>query len=89
MKIVDMVKFILGIIYIFAGIAIIVLCVYEHRMVRIVYCIFPILCGIYSLICGIYSLMGGIETKKQRERKIAELKEKAKLYGWNKDGEKE
>lgn len=78
MKIVDKVKFILGIIDILAGIAIIILCVYKHRMVRVVYCIFPILCGIASL-------MNGIETKKQRLRKIAELKEKAKLYGWDKE----
>ena len=78
MKIVNKAKFILGIIDILAGIAIIVLCVYKHRMDRVVYCIFPILCGIYSL-------MDGIETKKQRLRRISELKEKAKLYGWDKE----
>lgn len=78
MKIVDKVKFILGIIDLLAGIAIIVLCVYKHRTDKIVYCIFPILCGIASL-------MDGIETKKQRLRKITELKEKAKLYGWDKE----
>ena len=78
MKIGDKAKFILGIIDIFGGIAIIVLCFYKHRMDRIVYCLFPILCGIASL-------MDGIETKKQRLRRLAELKEKAKLYGWDKE----
>ena len=29
--------------------------------------------------------MDGIETKKQRLRRIAELKEKAKLYGWDRE----
>ena len=81
MKIVDKVKFILGIIDILAGIAIIVTCVYKHRTDRVVYCLFPILCGIASL-------MDGIETKKQRLRRIAELKEKAKLFGWDKEDQK-
>ena len=78
MKIVDKVKFILGIINLLGGIALIILCVYKHRMDRVVYCLFPILCGIASL-------MDGIETKKQRLRRIAELKEKAKLYGWDRE----
>lgn len=78
MKIIDKVQFTLGIFDIIAGIVLIVLCVYKHRMDRIVYCIFPI-------PCGIASLMNGIETKKQRLRKIAELKEKARLYGWDKE----
>lgn len=34
------------------------------------------------LLSGIMALIESIETEKQRQRKIAELQAKAKLYGW-------
>lgn len=39
--------------------------------------------ALISLLSGIMALIGSIETEKQRQRKIAELQEKAKLYGWD------
>lgn len=40
--------------------------------------------ALISLFSGIMVLIESIETEKQRQRKIAELQEKAKLYGWDK-----
>lgn len=42
---------------------------------------------VIALICllsGIMALIESTETEKQRQKKIAELQEKAKLYGWDK-----
>ena len=41
---------------------------------------------ILCALTGIGALVDSIETEKQRQKKIAELKEKAKLYGWDKKG---
>lgn len=67
MKIKDSVKFTVGIIDLVCGIGLIVACVAMQREQRLVYTIFPILCGIYSLI-------DSIETKKQRQKRKEELK---------------
>ena len=37
------------------------------------------------LLTGIWALTEGIETKKQRQQRDAELREMAKIYGWDND----
>ena len=71
MKVKNSVKFILGIIDLIGGTGIIIACIYMHREQRLVYAIFPILCGVFSLI-------DGLETKKQRQKREEELK---KFFG--------
>lgn len=74
MKFINMPRFILGCINIALFIAILII-----RPVRV----FPI-----SLICcfsGICCIIGSIETKKQRQQRAEELREMAKIFGWDKE----
>ena len=80
MKIINMPRFILGCINIALFIALLILVILQIRPVKV----FPI-----SLICcfsGIYCIIGSIETKKQRQQRAEELREMAKIFGWDKEG---
>lgn len=55
MKIKNSAKFTLGIIDLVCGIGLTVACVAMQREQRLVYTIFPILCGIFSLLDSIES----------------------------------
>ena len=79
MKIINMPRFILGCINITLFIALLISVILQIRPVRI----FPI-----SLICcfsGICCIIGSIETKKQRQQRAEELREMAKIFGWDKE----
>lgn len=75
MKIKNSAKFTLGIIDLVCGIGLTVACVAMQREQRLVYTIFPILCGIFSLL-------DSIESKKQRQKREKELK---KFFGGDND----
>lgn len=79
MKIINMPKFVMGCINItLAALSLILICNGRSRS----WFAF-ILCA----LTGIGALVDSIETEKQRQQKIAELKEKARLYGWDKESE--
>lgn len=77
MKIKHIGMFILGVIDILLVIIIVVLVLLGHRNVR------NLLAAGICLVCGANMVINSIETKKQRLRRKAELKEMAKLFGWN------
>lgn len=77
MKIINVPKFVMGCINIMlATLSLILICSGRSRA----WFAF-MLCA----LTGISALVGSIETEKQRQRRIAELREKAKLYGWDKE----
>lgn len=78
MKIRDKGLFAIGVINILLAVAGIVILIVQHRFRRI-----PML-GL-CLVIGVTSILRSIETNKQRQRRKAELLEKAKLYGWYKE----
>lgn len=79
MKIINIPKFVMGCINITLAILLLVLIIIRNGRSR------AYLACILCLFTGIGALMDSIETEKQRKRRIAELKEKAKLYGWDKE----
>ena len=79
MKIINMPRFILGCINITLFIVLLILVILQIRPVKVI----PI-----SLICcfsGVCRIIGSIETKKQRQQRAEELREMAKIFGWDKE----
>ena len=79
MKIIDVPRFVVGCINITLATLLLVLIIFYNIRSR------AYLACILCLFTGIGALVDSIETEKQRQRRIAELKEKAKLYGWDKE----
>lgn len=71
--------FVIGVINILLAVIGTVILIVQHRFGRL-----PLL-GL-CLVIGITSVLRSIETKKQRQKRREELLEKAKLYGWYKEG---
>lgn len=78
MRIKDKGLFAIGVINILLTVIGTVILIVQHRFGRI-----PLI-GL-CLVIGITSILRSIETNKQRQRRRAELLEKAKLYGWYKE----
>ena len=78
MRIKDKGLFAVGVINILLAVIGSILLIAQQRFGRL-----PLL-GL-CLAIGITSILRSIETKKQRQKRKAELLEKAKLYGWYKE----
>lgn len=78
MRIKDKGLFAIGVINILLAVIGSILLIAQRRFSRL-----PML-GL-CLAIGITSILRSIETKKQRQKRKAELLEKAKLYGWYKE----
>lgn len=78
MKIKDKGLFVIGVINILLAVIGSVILIVQHRFGRL-----PLL--VLCLAIGSTSIIRSIETKKQRQKRRAELLEKAKLYGWYKE----
>lgn len=78
MRIKDKGLFVIGVINILLAVIGSIILIVEHRFGRL-----PLL-GL-CLATGITSILRSIETRKQRQKRRAELLEKAKLYGWYKE----
>lgn len=81
MKIINIPKFVGGCINVTLATLLLVIIIFRNGRTR------AVLACILCLSIGIGTLVDSIETEKQRQRRIAELKEKAKLYGWDKEEE--
>lgn len=79
MKIINIPKFVAGCNNVTLAILLLVLIIIRDGQTR------AYLACILFLFTGIGALVNSIETEKQRKRRIAELKEKAKLFGWDKE----
>lgn len=79
MRIINIPKFVAGCINITLATLLLVLIIFCNGRSR------AYLACILCLFTGIGALVDSVETEKQRQRRIAELKEKAKLYGWDKE----
>lgn len=82
MKIINIPEFVIGCINITLAILLLVLIIIRNGRSR------AYLACILCFFTGINALVSSIETEKQRQRRMAELKEKAKLYGWDKEEKK-
>lgn len=79
MKIINKFQFAMGILNISLALVLVALTLCKtHTAYRYVI-------ALICLLSGIMALIESIETEKQRQRKIAELQAKAKLYGWDKE----
>lgn len=72
-------KFILGIVDIFLGILLIIMVIINHKEIH------KIIIALMCLFAGYLMLCDSIETKAERMKREEELKEMAKLYGWDKE----
>lgn len=79
MKIINLPKFILGVINCILAIAICLIVILKHREGH------KIIIAAGCLIVGYMTICDSIETKAERLRKAEELKEMARLYGWDKE----
>lgn len=79
MKIKNTGKFILGIIDIFLSIFLTIIVVINHKEAH------KIIIALMCLFAGYIMLCEGIETKAERKQREEELKDMAKLYGWDKE----
>ena len=70
--------FVIGVINILLAVIGTVILIAQHRFGRL-----PLL-GL-CLATGTTSILSSIETRKQKQKRRAELLEKAKLYGWYKE----
>lgn len=78
MRIISVPRFILGIINITLALILIFLTIFKtHIMYRLVI-------AAVCLFSGIMALIESIETKKQRQRKEADLQEMCRSLGWDK-----
>lgn len=80
MRIKHKMQFALGIINILLAITGIIIIIFQHRSGKL-----PLF-GI-CFTCGIISILNGIETKAQRQKREAELRAMAKMYGRDKEGD--
>lgn len=80
MRIKDKAQFVLGVFNILLAITGIIIIIFQHRSGKL-----PLF-GI-CFACGIISILNGIETKAQRQKRKEELQAKAKIFGWDKDGD--
>lgn len=78
MRIINVRKFILGVINITLALILIFLTIFKtHTMYRVII-------AITCLFSGIMALIESIETKKQMQRREADLQEIRRLLGWDK-----
>lgn len=80
MRIKDKAQFALGVFNILLAITGIIIIIVQHGTKKL-----PLL-GI-CFACSIIGILNGIETKAQRQKREAELRAKAKMLGWDKDGD--
>lgn len=78
MRIINKPRFILGIINIILALILIFLTISKTRTM------YRLVIAAACLFTGIMALIESIETKKQRQRREADLKEIARLLGWDK-----
>ena len=77
MRIISVPRFILGIINITLAVILILLTIEKHTMYRLII-------AATCLFTGIMALIESIETKKQMQRREADLQEIRRLLGWDK-----
>lgn len=80
MRIKDKVQFELGVFNILLAITGIIIIMVQHRTGKL-----PLLVICFAF--GIISILNSIETKAQRQKREAELRAMAKMYGWDKEGD--
>ena len=78
MRITNKGTFAIGVINILLAVIGVIILIVQHRIKNI-----PLF-GI-CLSTGVTSILRSVETNKQRQKRKAELLEKAKLYGWYKE----
>jgi len=82
MRITNKCELTLGIINILLAVTGTIILLARHDTERIGLLSIPLATGISGILCG-------IETDKQRQKRKAELIEKAKLYGWCEEDDEE
>lgn len=82
MRIRHMGKFVSGIIQLIIGVALLITCICLNR-----FSIYRVICVILPTLCGIGNIIVSIETKAERQKRRAELRELGKLMFGGNDNE--
>lgn len=81
MIIIDKARFALGVFDIIVGIALVVVCIVQGRPAKAAI-------AFMCIILGAISIINAVKTKRQQQKRIDEIKSKAKLLGWNEEDSK-
>ena len=82
MRIINMCSFVSGIIQLIIGVALLITCICLNR-----FSIYRVMCVMLPILCGIGNIIVSIETKAERQRRKAELRELGKLMFGGNDNE--
>lgn len=83
MRIINMCSFVSGIIQLIIGVGLLITCICLNR-----FSIYRVICVILPTLCGIGNIIVSIETKAERQKRKAELRELGKMILRNTDRER-
>lgn len=83
MRIINMCSFVSGIIQLIIGVGLLITCICLNR-----FSIYRVICVILPTLCGIGNIIVSIETKAERQKRKAELRELGKMILRNTDHER-
>lgn len=82
MRIINMCSFVSGIIQLIIGVALLITCICLNR-----FSIYRVMCVILPTLCGIGHIIMSIETRAERRKRKAELRELGKMMFGGNDNE--
>lgn len=82
MRITNMCSFVSGIIQLIIGVALLITCICLNR-----FSTYRVICVILPTLCGIGNIIVSIETKAERQKRRAELRELGKMMFGGNDNE--
>lgn len=83
MRIINMCSFVSGIIQLIIGVGLLITCICLNR-----FSFYRVICVILPTLCGIGNIIVSIETKAERQKRKAELRELGKMILRNTDHER-
>ena len=83
MRIINMCSFVSGIIQLIIGVGLLITCICLNQ-----FSIYRVICVILPTLCGIGNIIVSIETKAERQKRKAELRELGKMILRNTDHER-
>ncbi len=82
MRITNMCSFVSGIIQLIIGVALLITCICLNR-----FSIYRVMCVMLPTLCGIGNIIVSIETRAERQKRRAELRELGKMMFGGNDNE--
>lgn len=82
MRIINMCSFVSGIIQLIIGVGLLITCICLNR-----FSLYRVMCVMLPTVCGIGNIIMSIETKAERQKRRAELRELGKMMFGGNDNE--